>query len=82
MTGGGGRDGGDVAPAQEQAPAAYAQDQQYQPQGPVCQFELREFLRCAETQYDVSLCQSFNDALRQCKINNGKWFVFSMSCKY
>ena len=69
MTGGGGGGGGNVeAPPQQQYQAPY--DSQQQPQ--VCQYELRQFLDCAQNQTDISLCSGFNEALRQCKISNGK----------
>ncbi|CAG0896404.1 unnamed protein product [Darwinula stevensoni] len=35
-----------------------------------CAYELRQFLECAQTQHDLSLCEGFNEALRQCKIGN------------
>ena len=37
----------------------------------VCDFEIKQFLQCAEQQSDISLCQGFNEALRQCKMSNG-----------
>ena len=41
--------------------------QQQQPQ--VCGWELQQFLNCAQN-HDISLCEGFNDALKQCKKNN------------
>jgi len=35
--------------------------------GGVCGFELRQFLQCAQNQSDLSLCEGFNEALRQCR---------------
>lgn len=58
------------APQQQQAqaaPAAYNQGQQ--PAGP-CAWEIKQFIECAQQQHDLSLCEGFNEALRQCKINN------------
>jgi len=51
---------------QYQQPASYQQQQYQNP----CEFELKQFLDCAQNQYDVSLCQGFNEALKQCKISN------------
>lgn len=49
-----------------------AQAQQEANNGP-CAYELRQFLQCAENQSDISLCYGFNEALKQCKLNNGKY---------
>ena len=71
MTGGFG--GGSSEPAQAPAPApAYQQapQQQYQ-QGPACQFELKQFIECTQTQSDISLCQGFNELLKNCKLQHG-----------
>lgn len=65
--------GGSSEPAQQQqaAPAAQTYNQyQGQPaQGP-CAWEIKQFLECAQQQHDLSLCDGFNEALRQCKVNN------------
>lgn len=67
--------GGSSEPAQQQAPAAQPAAQtlnQYQnqaPQGP-CAWEIKQFIECAQQQHDLTLCEGFNEALRQCKINN------------
>jgi len=37
------------------------------PQNP-CEYEMKQFLECAQNQSDVSLCQGFNEALKQCKL--------------
>uniref|UniRef100_A0A673XJJ6 Coiled-coil-helix-coiled-coil-helix domain containing 10 n=1 Tax=Salmo trutta TaxID=8032 RepID=A0A673XJJ6_SALTR len=37
-----------------------------------CMFEVRQFLDCATTQADLSLCEGFNEALKQCKGSHGK----------
>ncbi|XP_036385729.1 coiled-coil-helix-coiled-coil-helix domain-containing protein 10, mitochondrial [Megalops cyprinoides] len=39
-------------------------------QGP-CHFEIRQFLDCATTQSDLTLCEGFNEALKQCKYSHG-----------
>lgn len=65
--------GGSSEPAQQQqaqAPAqTYNQYQGQQPQGP-CAWEIKQFIECAQQQHDLSLCEGFNEALRQCKVNN------------
>ena len=74
MTGGSGGSGGEVAQQQQMAPAGYQQpyQQQQQPEGP-CAFEIKQFLECAQQQSDISLCQGFNEAIRQCRMNNGEF---------
>lgn len=64
----GGSDSKEVAQAAPaQAPQAYQQPaQQQDPNGP-CAWEVKQFLQCAENQTDISLCQGFNEAMRQCK---------------
>ncbi|GLV43214.1 Coiled-coil-helix-coiled-coil-helix domain containing 2 [Carabus blaptoides fortunei] len=52
------------APAQNYAPIGGAE-----PQGP-CAWEIKQFLQCAQGQSDLSLCEGFNEALRQCKATN------------
>ncbi|EDV35202.1 uncharacterized protein Dana_GF22321 [Drosophila ananassae] len=54
-----------AAPAPQQQ--YYAQQpQQTEPQG-ACAWEIKQFLQCAQGQADLSLCEGFNEALRQCK---------------
>ena len=45
--------------------------QRNQPSGP-CAWEISQFLNCAQGQgaYDITLCEGFNEALRQCKRAN------------
>jgi len=68
-----------AAPPQQYAPQQYA-PQQYAPQpyasqgpseptGP-CAWEVKQFISCAQNQSDISLCEGFNEALRQCKASN------------
>lgn len=40
-----------------------------------CLFEVRQFLDCATTQADLTLCEGFNEALKQCKLSQGKPLV-------
>lgn len=61
--------GGSSEPAQpavQQAPARGAP----QPLGP-CSYEIRQFLDCSTTQSDLTLCEGFSEALKQCKYNHG-----------
>ena len=46
------------------------QQQQLGEGGP-CQIQMKQFLECAQTQHDISLCQGFNEALRECKLGYG-----------
>lgn len=71
----GGSDSKEAAPAEANHPPAnnYAQQPAYQQQqqqdGP-CAWEIKQFLSCAESQGDLSMCQGFNEALSQCKARN------------
>ena len=47
------------------------QQQQQQSQGP-CQYEIQQFVECAQNLGDVTLCQRFNEALKQCKLANSE----------
>ncbi|XP_063624054.1 coiled-coil-helix-coiled-coil-helix domain-containing protein 2 [Cydia splendana] len=64
--------GGSSEPAPQQAApaaAAPAYNQGQQPTGP-CAWEIKQFIECAQQQHDLTLCEGFNEALRQCKVNN------------
>lgn len=54
-----------VAPGQQAAaaPASTAGE------GP-CAWEIKQFLQCAQGQSDLTLCEGFNEAIRQCKASN------------
>lgn len=41
------------------------------PYGP-CHYEMKQFLECATNQSDLTLCEGFNEALKQCKSTNGE----------
>ena len=65
---------GAPAPAEQQyapAPQQYQQppQQQYQqqPQQEACAWEVKQFVQCAQSQSDISLCEGFNQALKDCK---------------
>lgn len=34
---------------------------------------MKQFLECATNQSDLTLCEGFNEALKQCKYNNGEY---------
>ena len=55
-----------------QQEAAPVQQQQQQSMQQPCQLELQQFLQCAQNQHDITLCEGFNDALKQCKRFNGR----------
>merc|ERR1719433_1610696 len=75
LTGGMGGGGGhqehqDLQPQQQQQPVYAQQAQPQEPQG-ACAWEIKSFIQCAQQQSDLSLCEGFNEALRQCKQSNG-----------
>ena len=64
-------------PQQYQQQPPMQQQQQYgtpagqpnEPTGP-CAWEIKQFISCAQGQHDITLCEGFNEALRQCKASN------------
>merc|ERR1719367_1655291 len=64
--------GSSSAPAAPAAPTAPAQQQQ-SISGP-CALEIKDFIRCAENQSDLSLCQGFNQVMKDCKHRTGIMF--------
>jgi len=76
--GGGGHSEADsqqvAAPAQSQpvgAPPGGARGGLLEDANSVCRFELKQFVECSQTQYDLSLCQGFSEALKECQRANG-----------
>nr|CAB3230419.1 coiled-coil-helix-coiled-coil-helix domain-containing protein 2, mitochondrial-like [Phallusia mammillata] len=72
LFGGGGGSGNNQSPDvtyQEPPPQQQYQGQQQQQQPQVCSWELQQFLNCAQSNNDISMCEGFNDALKQCKRN-------------
>lgn len=68
---GGGSSESAVAPA---APAvAQSAPVSAAPIGGACAWEVKQFLECANNQSDLTLCEGFNEALRQCKAANSKF---------
>merc|ERR1712106_304916 len=50
-----------AAPAAPAAPA--------EPSGP-CAWEMKQFIQCSQNQSDLTLCQGFTEALKECKSRN------------
>lgn len=70
-----GGDKGEAAQQQDQSPVQ--QQQQFAPmdtpqgtQGGACAWEVKQFIQCAQNQSDLTLCEGFNEAIRQCKAQN------------
>jgi len=64
--------GGGSSEVQQTGSAPVPQQQGYyntqtEPTGP-CAWEIKQFLQCAQGQSDLTLCEGFNEALRQCKV--------------
>merc|ERR1712241_246643 len=57
----------DPPPAQAPAPAAQAAPAPVPQQPQLCAMELQDFIKCTQTQSDVTLCQGFNEVLKECK---------------
>ena len=60
------------APAAAAPPAPVAQPAAAVPAGPSnatgpCAFEIKQFVECAQGQPDITLCQGFNEAVKECK---------------
>ena len=77
----GGSNGENQVVDQQASPAPYQSYQQpmseQQQQNP-CQYELQQFVECAQNQRDISLCQGFNEVLRQCKLSHGGYSILYM----
>jgi hypothetical protein len=72
LMGGGSREAAEheaASPQQQQQPMYAGQQQQLE--GGPCQLQMKQFLECAQTQTDITLCQGFNEALRECKLSYG-----------
>ena len=35
-----------------------------------CAMEIKQFIQCSQNQYDITLCDGFNEALKECKARN------------
>lgn len=71
LGGGGGSSDEVAAPAPQQPGGPHGGGSVNESAGGACQFELRQFIECSQSQYDLSLCQGFSDALRDCRRANG-----------
>jgi len=69
--GGGSEEAQPAAPAQQQQQQPYSQYQQQPQLSGNCSREIQEFLNCAQTQTDLSLCEGFKHVMSQCKVSNG-----------
>ncbi|XP_052867800.1 coiled-coil-helix-coiled-coil-helix domain-containing protein 10, mitochondrial [Anopheles cruzii] len=52
------------------APQQYAQPAPAASESGPCAWEIKQFLSCAQNQSDLTLCDGFNEALRQCKVQH------------
>ena len=66
-TGGGGW--GQNGEVQQVQPQQVYQEPVYQQQPQ--QMELKQFIECTQTQNDISMCQGYNEVLKDCKIRFG-----------
>ena len=69
--GGGSKEAAAPAPVAEATalPAPALQTNNAQPNP--CANELQQFIQCAQNQSDITLCQGFNIALKECRITYG-----------
>ncbi|KAL1497612.1 hypothetical protein ABEB36_008542 [Hypothenemus hampei] len=67
MFSGGSSEAAAPAPQAQAAPVQQYGQEQQQNEGP-CAWEIKQFLQCASTQSDLTLCQGFNEAIQQCKV--------------
>ena len=72
----GGMGGGSQPAAPAPAAPAPAPQQPYDPNTNPCAQQLQQFLDCTQQQSDISLCYGFNEALKQCKLQFGKYVFF------
>jgi len=70
ITGGMGGSGNNDAPAAQQAAPQPITNSTQEPTG-ACAWEIKQFIQCAQGQSDLTLCEGFNEALRQCKNQHG-----------
>merc|ERR1712061_224995 len=54
------------APSQAQAPPPPPPPAE-QVVEPPCSWEIKQFIECAQKQPDLSLCEGFNEAMKQCR---------------
>merc|ERR1719325_544801 len=61
--------GGSSDQAAQAAPPPAAAAPAAEVSGP-CAAEIRDFIRCSQTQSDLTLCSGFGEALKECKLKN------------
>ena len=69
FSGGSSQEAAPAQPAQQQPMMQqpyYGAPQPTEPTGP-CAWEIKQFLQCSQQQSDLTLCEGFNEALRQCR---------------
>jgi hypothetical protein len=71
ITGGGSHSAPAPAAPQEQQYQPQQQQQQQQYQQNPCWQQMQQFMECSTNQSDISLCQGFNDAFKDCKLRYG-----------
>ncbi|NXF29709.1 CHCH2 protein, partial [Nyctibius bracteatus] len=54
-----------------QEPQAAQPARQQQSEFGPCQYEMKQFLECAQNQTDLKLCEGFSEVLKQCRFANG-----------
>ena len=57
----------EAQPAQQPAQGGWDQNQQQQYQNP-CAAQMEQFLQCAKTQSDLTLCDVYNQQFKDCKL--------------
>jgi hypothetical protein len=71
ILGGGSNNAPAQAPVQQQQPPQQQYQQPQQQQQNPCWQQMQQFLDCSSNQSELSYCQGFNDALRECKSRYG-----------
>lgn len=66
FSGGSSSETASTQPTQQQNTPQYGAAQPQEPTGP-CAWEIKQFLACSQNQSDLTLCEGFNEALRQCR---------------
>ncbi|NXF09927.1 CHCH2 protein, partial [Smithornis capensis] len=67
FSGGGGSEAARPDITYQEPQAAQPAQQQAGP----CQYEIKQFLECAQNQTDLKLCEGFSEVLKQCRFANG-----------
>ncbi|XP_074598929.1 coiled-coil-helix-coiled-coil-helix domain containing 2 [Brevipalpus obovatus] len=62
--------GNSDVPAQQEVQAQPQQSMQRNQEAP-CTYEMRQFFNCTQEQSDISLCEGFNQVLKDCRMRYG-----------